>query len=181
MRPRIFGIANWLIQDSLIIKITLIAIPRINLNGNQKIKSQITASKNKITAVIQKHATVKNHAPYLLASLWTNGEDRIIPSGVIEVLKPIILALTPIFSRMIESSGYESPMAIQMIPTEAIAARTPLFIILICWLGSPQSVDHQEKTVSNAGLIWAVEKELFCYMFYTIQNLFDFSINKNED
>ena len=131
MRPRIFGIANWLIQDSLIIKITLIAIPRINLNGNQKIKSLTTASKNNITAVIQKHATVKNHEPYLLASLGTNGEDRIIPSGVIEVFRPIILALTPISSRMSESSGYESPIAIQKIPTEAIAARTPLFIIQI--------------------------------------------------
>ena len=132
MRPRIFGIANWLIQDSLIIKITLIAIPRINLNGNQKIKSLTTASKNNITAVMQKHATVKNHEPYLRASPGTKGEDRIIPSGVIEVLRPIILALTPISSRMRESSGYESPMAIQTIPTEAIAARTPLFIIQMC-------------------------------------------------
>ena len=131
MRPRIFGIANWLIQDSLIIKITLIAIPRINLNGNQKIKSLTTASKNNITTVIQKHATVKNHEPYLLASLGTNGEDRIIPSGVIEVLKPIILALTPISSRIKESSGYERPMAIQKIPAEAIAAMTPLFITQI--------------------------------------------------
>ena len=131
MRPRIFGIANWLIQDSLIIKITLIAIPRINLNGNQKIKSLTTASKNNIIAVIQKHATVKNHEPYLLASLGTNGEDRIIPSGVIEVLKPIILALTPISSRIKESSGYERPMAIQKIPTEAIEAMTPLFITQI--------------------------------------------------
>jgi hypothetical protein len=126
------GFANWLIQDSLIIKITLIAIPRISLNGNQKIKSLTTASKNNITAVIQKHATVKNHEPYLLASLGTNGEDRIIPSGVIEVLRPIILTLTPISSRMRESSGNESPIAIQKIPTEAIAARTPLFIIQIC-------------------------------------------------
>ena len=129
MRPRILGFANWLIQDSLIIKITLIAIPRINLNGNQKIKSLTTASKNNITAVIQKHATVKNHEPYLLANLGTNGEDRIIPSGVIEVFRPIILALTPISSRMSDSSGYESPIAIQKIPTEAIAARIPLFII----------------------------------------------------
>ena len=126
------GFANWLIQDSLIIKITLIAIPRINLNGNQKIKSLTTASKNKITAVIQKHATVKNHEPYLLASLGINREDRIIPSGVIEVLRPIILAVTPISSRMMESSGNESPVAIQKIPTEAIAARTPLFIIQMC-------------------------------------------------
>ena len=132
MRPRILGFANWLIQDSLIIKITLIAIPRINLNGNQKIKSLTTASKNNITAVMQKHATVKNHEPYLRASPGTNGEDRIIPIGVIEVLRPIILALTPISSRMRESSGYESPKAIQMIPTEAIAARTPLFIIQMC-------------------------------------------------
>jgi len=132
MRPRIFGFANWLIQDSLIIKITLIAIPRINLNGNQKIKSLATASKNNITAVIQKHATVRNHEPYLLASLGTNGEDRIIPSGVIEVLRPIILALAPISSRMRERSGYESPIAIQKIPTEAIAASTPLFIIQMC-------------------------------------------------
>ena len=81
---------------------------------------------------MQKHVTVKNHEPYLLASLGTNGEDRIIPSGVIEVLKPIILALTPISSRIKESSGYERPMAIQKIPTEAIAAKTPLFIIKIC-------------------------------------------------
>ena len=132
MRPRILGFANWLIQDSLIIKITLIAIPRINLNGNQKIKSLNTASKNNINAVIQKHTTVKNHASYLLANLGTNGEDRIIPSGVIEVLRPIILVLTPISSRMRESRGYESPIAIQKIPTEAIAARTPLFIIQMC-------------------------------------------------
>ena len=132
MRPRILGFANWLIQDSLIIKITLIAIPRINLNGNQKIKSLITTSKNNITAVIQKHVTVKNHEPYLLASLGINGEDRIIPSGVIELLSPLILVLTPISSRMRESSGYESPIAIQKIPTEAIAARTPLFIIQMC-------------------------------------------------
>ena len=132
MRPRIFGFANWLIQYSLIIKITLIAMPRINLNGNQKIKSLTTASKNNITAVIQKHTTVKNHELYLLTSLGINGEDRIIPSGVIEVLRPIILALTPISSRMRVSSGYESPIAIQKIPTEAIAARTPLFIIQMC-------------------------------------------------
>jgi hypothetical protein len=132
MRPRIFGFANWLIQDSLIIKITLIAIPRINLIGNQKIKSLTTASKSNITAVIQKHVTVKNHGPYLRASLGTNGEDRIIPSGVIEVLRPIMLVLTPISSRMRESSGYESPIAIQKIPTEVIAARTPLFIIQVC-------------------------------------------------
>ena len=81
---------------------------------------------------MQKHVTVNNHAPYLRASPGTNGEDRIIPSGVIEVFRPIILALTPISSRMSESSGYERPMAIQKIPTEAIAARTPLFIIQIC-------------------------------------------------
>ena len=105
MRPRFFGNASWLIQYSLIIKIALIVIPRINLNGNQKIKSLTIASKKNITAVIKKHATVKNHEPYLLASLGTNGEDRIIPSGVIEVLRPIILALTPISSRMRESSG----------------------------------------------------------------------------
>ena len=132
MRPRICGFANWLLQDSLIIKITLIAIPRINLNGYQKIKSLTTASKNNITAVIQKHATVKNHEPYLRASPGTNGEDRIIPSGVIEVLRPIILALTPISSRMRVSNGYESPIAIQKIQTEVIAARTPLFIIQVC-------------------------------------------------
>ena len=132
MRQRILGFANWLIQDSLIIKITLIAIPRISLNGNQKIKSLTTASKKNITAVIQKHAMVKNHEPYLRASHGTNGEDRIIPSGVIEVLRPIILALTPISSRMRESRGYESPIAIQKIPTEAIAARIPLLIIQMC-------------------------------------------------
>ena len=132
MRPRILGFANWLIQDSLIIKITLIAIPRINLNGNQKIKSLTTASKKNITAVIQKHAKVKNQEPYLRANPGTNVEDRIIPIGVIEVLRPIILVLTPISSRMRESSGYESPIAIQKIPTEVIAARTPLFIIQVC-------------------------------------------------
>jgi len=103
--------------------------------------------------VIQKHATVKNHEPYLLASLGTNGEDRIIPSGVIDVFRPIILALTPISSSMSESSGYESPIAIQKIPTEAIAARIPLLIIQMCLLGSTLSDDYQEKTVSNVGLI----------------------------
>jgi hypothetical protein len=56
-----------------------------------------------------------------------------------------------------------------------------LFIIQICWLDSPKSDDYQEKTVSKAGLIWAVVKELFCCIFCTIQHLFDFSINKNED
>ena len=82
---------------------------------------------------------------------------------------------------MIESSGYESPIAIQKIPIEAIAARTPLFINQMCWLVSPQSDDVQEITVSKAGLIWAVVKELFCCIFCTIQHLFDLSINKNED
>ena len=48
MRPRIFGSANWFIQDSLIIKIILIAIPRKNLNGYQKIISLTTASKKNI-------------------------------------------------------------------------------------------------------------------------------------
>ena len=104
-------------------------MPSKNLNGNQKIKSLNIDSKNNITAVIQKHATAKNHEPYFRASPGTNGEDRIIPSGVIEVLRPIMLALTPISSRIRESSGYESPIAIQNMPTEAIAARTPLFIV----------------------------------------------------
>ena len=106
-------------------------MPSRNLNGNQKIKSLNTARKKNITGVIQKHATVKYHEPHLRASNSINGEDRIIPSGVIEALKPIILALAPISSRIRESSGYESPMAIQKIPTDAIAARTPLFIILM--------------------------------------------------
>tara|TARA_B100001123_G_scaffold391051_1_gene469119 strand:+ start:253 stop:417 length:165 start_codon:yes stop_codon:yes gene_type:complete len=54
---------------------------------------------------------------------------------------------------MSESSGYESPMAIQKIPTEAIEAKTPLFIIQICLLGSPQADDYQEKALSKTGLI----------------------------
>ena len=91
-----------------------------------------------ITAVIQKHATVKDHEPYLRTSSGTKGEDSNIPSGVIEVLRPIILALAPIFSSLRENSGYESPIAIQKIPTEVIAARTPLFIIKMCLLGSYQ-------------------------------------------
>ena len=104
---------------------------------------------------------VKNHEPCLRAIHGTNGEDRIITSGVIEVLRPIILALTPISYRMRESSGYESPIAIQKIPTEAIAAITPLFIIQLFRWGYPQSYDYQEKIVSKAGLIWSVVKELF--------------------
>ena len=47
-------------------------------------------------------------------------------------------------------------MAIQKIPTETIAASTPLFIMQIYWLGSPQPDDYKEKTVSKAGLIWTV-------------------------
>ena len=129
MRPRFFGNATWLIQYSLVIKIVLIVIPRINLNGNQKIKSLITARKKNINAVMKKHATVKNHEPYLCASFGTNGADKTIPSGVIEVLRPIILALNPISSIIRVSSGYESPIATQKIPTQAIAANTPLFII----------------------------------------------------
>jgi len=120
------------------IKIILIAMPRKNLIGNQKIKSLTTARKKNITAVIQKHATVKDHEPYLRTSSGTKGEDSNIPSGVIEVLRPIILALTPILSSLRESSGYESPIAIQKIPTEVIAARTPLFIIKMYLLSSYQ-------------------------------------------
>ncbi|GIT04479.1 MAG: hypothetical protein CM1200mP28_17380 [Deltaproteobacteria bacterium] len=62
MRPRILGFANLLIQDSFI-KNHINAIPRISLNGNQKIKSLTPASKNNITAVIQKQPWLKtmNH------------------------------------------------------------------------------------------------------------------------
>jgi len=48
-------------------------------------------------------------------------------------------------------------------------------------LGSPQSDDYQEKTVSKAGFNLSCFKGTVLLYFCTIQQLFDFSINKNED
>ncbi len=84
---------------------TVLAMPSKNRNKNQIVTSLKTAISISKTAARHKLKTHTNQAPKRLASGGMNGDEAMMPSGVIAAFRPIMPGLNPMPSRISANSG----------------------------------------------------------------------------
>ncbi len=94
-----------MIHTSLVIKMTVLTTPSKNRSTNQMVTSLRTANNMSSTAARHRLETHMNQAPKRLANGGINGDENIMPRGVMAALRPIRPALAPILSRIRDKSG----------------------------------------------------------------------------